>query len=71
MAVLRRPIHEGGLNVLDINARNEVIEIVWLWAYLNFSPSRQKWATITDHIVLAAAPPQFIEKAWDNPFLQT
>ena len=71
MAVLRRPIHEGGLNILDINARNEAIEIVWLRAYLNFSPSRQKWATITDHVVLAAAPPQSIEKARDNPFLQT
>ena len=71
MTTLRRPVHEGGLNVLDINARNEAIEIVWLKAYLNFSPSRQKWATVTDHIVLAAAPPQAIEKARDNPFLQT
>ena len=69
MAVLQCPIHKEGLNVLDINARNEAIEIVWLRAYLNFSPSYQKWATITDHIMLAAALPQSIEKAWDNPFL--
>jgi hypothetical protein len=48
-----------------------VIEIVWLKAYLNFSLSRQKWAIVTDHIVHAAAPPQAIEKAQDNLFLQT
>jgi len=42
-----------------------------LKAYLNFSPSRQKWATVTDHIILATAPPQSIEKARENPFLQT
>ena len=39
--------------------------------YLNFSPSHQKWATVIDHIILAAAPPQLIEKARENPFLQT
>jgi len=39
--------------------------------YLNFSPSCQKWATVVDHIILAAAPPKSIEKARENPFLQT
>ena len=71
MDALRRPIHEGGLNVLNIKARNEAIEIIWLKAYLNFSPSRQKWATVTDHIILAAAPTHSVEKARENPFLQT
>ena len=71
MATLRRPIHEGGLNVLDIKSRNEAIEIIWLKTYLNFAPSQQKWATVTDHIILAAAPPQSVEKARENPFLQT
>jgi hypothetical protein len=28
MAMLRCPIHEGGLNLLNINFRNEVIEII-------------------------------------------
>jgi len=56
---------------VDIKARNEVIEIIWLKAYLNFSQSRQRWATITDHVILATAPPHSIEKARDNPFLQT
>ena len=71
MTTLRRPIHEGGLNILDVRSRNEAIEIVWLKAYLNFSPSRQQWATVTDHIILATAPPHSVEKARENPFLQT
>jgi len=71
MDTLRRPIPEGGLKILDIKARNEVVEMIWLKVYLNFSPSRQKWAMITDHIILAAAPPHSVEKARDNPFLQT
>ena len=71
MDLLRRPIHEGGLNVLNVSSRNEAIEIIWLKAYLNFSPSRQKWATVVDHVILAAAPAHSIEKATENPFLQT
>jgi len=71
MDTLRRPILEGSLNILDIKARNEAIEIIQLKTYLNFSPLRQKWATITDHITLAAAPPHSVKKARDNPFLQT
>jgi len=68
---LQRPIDEGGLNILDINSRNKAIEIIWLKAYLNFSPSCQQWATITDHIILAATPPSPVENAGNNPFLQT
>jgi len=71
MDMLHRPIPEGGLKILDIKARNEAVEIIWLKAYLNFSPSRQKWATIMDHIILVAAPPHSVKKARDNPFLQT
>ena len=71
MTTLQCPIHKGGLNILDIKARNKAIEIVWLKTYLNFSPSCQKWATVTDHIILAAAPNHSIKKARENPFLQT
>ena len=39
LELLQKPIDEGGLNLLDIKARNEAIEIVWLKAYLNFSPT--------------------------------
>jgi len=71
MDYLQRPINEGGLNILDIKARNEAIEIIWLKSYLNFTSSRQQWAMITDHIVLAAAPTHTVEDARDNPFLQS
>ena len=71
MDTLRCPIHEGGLNILDIKSRNEAIEIVWLRTYLNFSPSCQKWATVMDHIILAMAPSCSVKKARENPFLQT
>ncbi len=69
-ATLQRPIEEGGLNLLDIESRNEAIELMWLKAYLNFTPSRQPWATITDHIIQTAAPPHSVKEARGNPFLQ-
>ena len=71
MTTLQRPIHKGGLNILDIKSRNEAIEIIWLKTYLNFSLSCQKWATVIDHIILAAAPPKSLEEARENLFLQT
>jgi len=49
--MLCRPIKEGGLDLLDISARNEAIDIIWLRRYLNFSPSHLTWAAITDIIV--------------------
>jgi hypothetical protein len=36
---LCRPINEGGLDLLDVAARNEAIDIIWLKKYLNFSPN--------------------------------
>jgi len=71
MATLQCPILKGGLNILDVKSRNEAVEIIWLKIYLNFSPSHQKWATVTDHIILTVAPPQSVKKARENPFLQT
>ena len=68
--ILQRPIDEGGLNMLDIKARNEAIEIMWLKTYLDFSTSRQPWAIATDHVILASAPSHTVEAARENPFLQ-
>ena len=70
MATLQRPISEGGLNLLDIESRNDAIEIIWLKVYLNFTTSRQQWATVTDHILFAAAPKYPVEDMRDNLFLQ-
>ena len=71
MEVLRKPIEEGGLKLLDIQARNEAIEITWLKTYLDFGPNRPDWAKITDLIMDTAAPANTIPKARDNPFLQS
>ena len=54
---LFKPIKDGGLNLLNIKAWNEAIEIVWLKSYLNLSPSHPSWATVTDLLMNAAAPP--------------
>ena len=68
--LLQRPPEEGGLGLLDIKARNEAIEITWLKAYLDFSPTRPTWATVTDMIIVAAGPPGTSQKARINPHLQ-
>lgn len=44
---------------------------MWLKAYLNFSPTHPKWATVTDLILAATACPGTIACARQNPFLQT
>ena len=71
LATLYCPIEEGGLNLLDIRARNDAIEITWLRDYLNFSPSRPTWAKITNLILKAAAPPSTSTPALINSFLQS
>jgi len=68
---LQCPINEGGLNILNIQARNEAIELIWLKAYLNFTPSCQQWAIITDHIILTTEPDELVDDARNDPLLQT
>jgi ribonuclease HI/exonuclease III len=68
---LQRPRTEGGLNLLDIRARNEAIELMWLKSYLDFSETRPDWAIVTDIIIDAAAPPHTNPTARINTFLQT
>jgi len=57
LETLHRPIEAGGLNLLDLNTRNETIEITWLKTYLNLTPHRPAWAKIVDILIDAAAPP--------------
>jgi ribonuclease HI len=68
---LHRPIEEGGLNLIDIKARNDAIELTWLKAYLDFSPTRPTWAKITDLIIDAAMPQGPNTQTRINCFLQT
>lgn len=65
------PMNEGGLNLLDIKARNEAIELIWLRDFLNLTPSRQLWARVTDILINATAPPGASSIAITNSFLQT
>ena len=68
---LNIPTSEGGLDLLNIQSRNEAIEITWLKTYLDFSPRRHTWATITDLIINKAAPPGISLLARINSFLQS
>ena len=71
MDMLHRPIGKGGLNLLDIKSRNEAIDMMWLKTYLNLSPTRPPWATVTDHLIDTAAPISTKAKARGIPFLQS
>ena len=68
---LQRPLKEGGLNLLDIEARNEAIELVWMRDFLNLTPSRQTWAIVSDILINATAPLGASAVAIINAFLQT
>ena len=65
------PLKEGGLNLLNIKARNEAIEVTWLKAYLDLSPSCPAWATVTDILINATVPLGTSIMATVNTFLQT
>lgn len=67
---LYKPLSEGGLNLLDIKARNEAIDLMWLRDYLNLTPSRQLWARVKDTLINATAPPGTSAIAITNSFLQ-
>src|SRR5882762_6250002 len=50
--VMNVPAEEGRIGLLDIQAWNEAIQIMWLKKYTPLGPSRPTWASIVD--VLAA-----------------
>ena len=66
--MLQAPIENGGLRILNIKARNEAIKIMWLKAYLNFSPSCQPWVI---QQLLAFLPPssQYVYDSSSYPVL--
>lgn len=61
---------EGGINLLNINNRNEAIEVVWLKEYLRAKPARPTWARITDILINDLAPTNLHTNARHNTFLQ-
>ena len=68
---LQRPISEGGLNLLDIKARNEAIDIMWLKEYLRLTPKKPSWAKVVDLLIDAAAPQNTSKEVRMNVFLQS
>jgi hypothetical protein len=48
---LEHPVAEGRIGLLNIKARNEVIEITWIKTYINVSNQRPSWAYVTDAMI--------------------
>ena len=71
LGTLELLLDEGGLNLLNVKTRNEAIEIMWLKACLNFSPTWPTWAVITDLLINAVAPPNISLLGRINTYLQT
>jgi hypothetical protein len=68
------PINAGGKKILDIQARNEAIEIMKLKSYLKIGPDRPRWAQVADALMSRNIPKT--QKVCDdeskyNTFLQT
>lgn len=54
--VLFAPQKEGGRALLDIKARNEAIDVMWLKLYLNLGPDRPLWASLVDTLIALNVP---------------
>ncbi|OJT07924.1 hypothetical protein TRAPUB_1181, partial [Trametes pubescens] len=72
MAHLYLPFELGGLKLLDLEARNEAIDITWLKSYLSFGPCRPLWASVADAIFALNVPKdcRVKEDMRVSPFLQ-
>ncbi len=67
------PVPQGGLGIIDLEARNEAIDIVWLRTYLDYGEDRPTWAFLADdllanHVTKDRRPRQAELRI--NPFLQ-
>lgn len=71
---LYKPVASGGLNLLDVVARNEAIDAVWLREYLLGGADRPRWAVVADAILArstTAAARNVEDLAKVNTFTQT
>ena len=71
---LFKPIEDGGIGILDIKARNEALDLIWLREYLELSPARPAWAFVANRLMAKAI--ESAARAVDpgarvNTFLQT
>ena len=51
LKVMNNPPEKGGINLLDIQARNEAIQIMWLKKYTTMGPQRPTWALVADVLI--------------------
>ncbi|KAI0326748.1 hypothetical protein GY45DRAFT_1229415, partial [Cubamyces sp. BRFM 1775] len=71
---LHQPVSEGGLVLLDVKARNEALDLVWMRDYLDLSERRHKWAYLADAVFAGAARTAHRTMAPEvklNQFIQT
>ncbi|KAM5532220.1 hypothetical protein V8D89_014120 [Ganoderma adspersum] len=74
MDYLYQPRGQGGLGLLDIEARNDAITVTWLKDCLNFSPNRALWTYFADDLYASNTPKNCTPKQHGlrmNPFLQS
>jgi hypothetical protein len=73
LKTLQNHQNDGGRNILDLAARNEVIDIMWMKRYLSYGPSQPEWAALVDRLFQLArkADDTFLpDDILSNPFLQ-
>ncbi len=71
---LALPLERGGVNLIDLDAQNEAIDITWLQDYLTLDDTRVSWTYFADVILaraVAAASRNVEPAARVNVFLQT
>ncbi|OJT10530.1 Transposon TX1 uncharacterized 149 kDa protein [Trametes pubescens] len=73
MDQLYLPQEQGGIALLDMNTRNEAIDVMWLKAYLAIGTERPLWALVADDLFARATPIDAHPREMElrvNPFLQ-
>jgi hypothetical protein len=60
----------GGIELVNLENRNDAIELIWLKEYLSESTNRPTWAYMTDILLNETAPKNLPEEARVNTFLQ-
>ncbi|KAJ7145421.1 hypothetical protein C8R43DRAFT_837007, partial [Mycena crocata] len=71
---MQAPVCKGGRDLLDLESRNQAIDVMWLKKYLNIGPDCAIWGYVVDAIFAVRTPDN--QKGVDktvrvNPFLQS
>jgi len=73
LGIMNAPDGEGGISLLDMQARNEAIQIMWLKKYTTLDLSRPMWALVADVLIEESiAPSNHVDKETTiNTYLQS